>query len=210
MTRLRHATVLLAGCAIVGLLAGCATETDAGAAPDAPVGHSLGSLAPGLPDGEVIAEGTVLEDSDGARVCFAVMESYPPQCHGLPLTGWSWEGLDGAESANGVTWGAYAVQGTYDGESLTVTQPPVLLALYDPMMREDPTGGEPGDTDAATLQRIEEELPERLGDELLSWWPQEGRMWAQVVWDDGTWQDAADADYGDGTVVIQPWLHELG
>ncbi len=210
MTRLRHAAVLLTGCTLVGLLAACASGMDAGAAPDAPVGQSLGSLDPGLPDGEVIAEGTVLEDSDGARVCFAVMESYPPQCGGLPVAGWSWDGLDGAETANGVTWGAYAVQGTYDGEVLTVTEPPVLLALYDPMMREDPTGGEPGDTDEATLLSLEEELPERLGDQLLGWWPQDGRMWAQVIWDDGTWQDAADADYGEGAVIIQPWLREVG
>ena len=29
----------------------------------------------------------------------------------------------------GVTWGTYAVQGTWDGNALTVTQPPIMLAL---------------------------------------------------------------------------------
>lgn len=206
----RRVAVGLAGCAAVGLLAACGSGVDAGSAPDAPDGQSLGSLDPGLPDGEVIAEGTVLDDADGARVCFAVAESYPPQCGGLPVTGWDWDGLDGAETANGVTWGAYAVQGAYDGETLTVTQPPVLLALYDPMMRDDPTGGEPGDADEATLQTIQDELPDRLGTDLLGSWPQDGRLWVQVVWDDGTWQDAADSDFGEEVVVIEPWLREIG
>jgi len=149
-------------------------------------------------------------DAAGARLCFAVMESYPPQCGGLPVAGWTWDGLEGAETANGVTWGAYAVQGTYDGEALTVTQPPILLALYDPMMRDDPTGGVPGDTAESRLLEIQEELPGRLGADLLGSWPQDGRLWVQVVWDDGTWQDAADADFGDDVVVIESWLREVG
>lgn len=210
MKHLRRRMSLLALCATAGLLAACATPSGAGSGADAPVGHSLGSLAPGLPEGEVVGQGTVLEDADGARLCFVVMESYPPQCSGIPLTGWSWNGVDGAETANDVTWGAYAVQGTYDGELLAVTQPPILLALYDPMMPEDPTGGVPGETDDATLLEIQEELPDRLGDALVGSAPQDGRLWVQVVWDDGTWQDAADGDYGDDVVVIQPVLRELG
>jgi len=206
----RPGLALLIGCAAAGLLTACASGADAGAAPDAPVGQSLGSLDPGLPEGEVIAEGTVLKDAAGARLCFAVMESYPPQCGGLPVAGWTWDGLEGAETANGVTWGAYAVQGTYDGEALTVTQPPILLALYDPMMRDDPTGGVPGDTAESRLLEIQEELPGRLGADLLGSWPQDGRLWVQVVWDDGTWQDAADADFGDDVVVIESWLREVG
>ena len=35
-------------------------------------------------------------------------------------------------------------------------------------------------------------------------------MWAQVIWDDGTLQDAADAEYGDGVVIVQSALRPIG
>jgi hypothetical protein len=123
---------------------------------------------------------------------------------------WSWDGVDGSESSGDVRWGAYAVQGMYDGSSFTVTQPPVLLALYDPMAPEDPFGGAPGDTDEATLLEIQEQLPKRLGTAYLSSWPADGRLWVQVLWDDGTWQEAADGEFGEGVVVIQPALRAVG
>ncbi|MGA7147774.1 MAG: hypothetical protein WBX17_04695, partial [Microbacterium sp.] len=99
-----------------------------------------------------------------------------------------------------------AVQGTYDGEAFSVTQPPLMLALYDPMMIDDPTGGEPGAGDEATLLEIQEELPDILGEAYLGSYPDNGRLRVDVVWDDGTWQDAADDDYGDDVVIIIPAL----
>lgn len=200
------------GAALVLGLSACATPgAGPGAAPDAPDGQSLGTVWPAPPETEVIGQGTVIDSGGSAQFCLgAVMESYPPQCHGIALQGWSWEGLDGAEPSGAVTWGAYAVQGTYDGEVFTVTQPPILLALYDPMAREDPTGGRPGTTDEATLLEVQEEIHERLGAEALSSWPQDGRLWLQVVWDDGTWQDAADDDFGEDVVVVQSALRALG
>ena len=137
-----------------------------------------------------------------------VAESYPPQCSGLPVQGWTWDGVEGSEISGDSTWGVYAVHGTFDGETFTVTQPPVMLALYDPMMIEDPTGGEPGPTDEATLLGIQEELPSALGLSYLSSSPQDGRLWVDVVWDDGTWQKAADDDYGADVVVIRSALRE--
>lgn len=204
--------------AATALLAGCATPGIGGAAGDppgeAPDGQRLGSLMPGVPERDVIGQGTVLDDGSGVQLCLVVMESYPPQCHGIPLEGWDWGGLTGSETASGVTWGAYAVQGTYDGRALTVTQPPILLALYDPMASpmasDDPAGGGPGAADDSTLAEVQEQLRERLGEDLLGSYPSEGRVWAQVVWDDGTWQEAADADFGAGVVVIEPWLREVG
>ena len=62
-----------------------------------------------------------------------------PSARGIPLTNWSWDGVEGSETSGDVTWGAYAVQGTYDGEEFAVTQPPIMLALYDPMPFPDPT-----------------------------------------------------------------------
>lgn len=142
-----------------------------------------------------------------AQLCLGpVAESYPPQCTGIPLEGWSWDGVEGSESSGDARWGAYAVHGRYDGETLTVTGPPILLALYDPIRPEDPTGGEPGTADTAMLEQIQGELPERLGDQFVSSSIENGYLWVDVVWDDGTLQDAADAAYGDGVVVVRSAL----
>ncbi len=125
-------------------------------------------------------------------------------------TSWTWDGVEGSESSGGVTWGAYAVQGVFDGETFSVTQPPIMLALYDPMPVPDPTGGVPGAGTEAQLLEIQELLPDRLGDAYLSSWPENGYLWVDVVWDDGTWQDAADEEFGDETVVIRSALRPLG
>ena len=150
-------------------------------------------------------------DVDGdVELCLGpVAESYPPQCSGIPVENLSWEGVEGSESSGDVTWGSYAVQGTYDGDRYTVSAPPIMLALYDPMAFPDPTNGEPGVGDEATLLDIQEDLPTLLGDAYLSSYPENGRLWVDVVWDDGTWQDAADADYGEDVVVIRPAMHVL-
>lgn len=151
-----------------------------------------------------MAQGTVMDVGGDAELCLgAVAESYPPQCSGIPVTNWTWEGIDGAESSGDTTWGAYAVQGTYDGEQFTVTQPPIMLALYDPMMPEDPTAGEPGAGEEAELLEIQEELPDILGEAYLSSYPENGWLWIDVVWDDGTWQDAADEDYGEDKIIVR-------
>lgn len=194
-------TLAVAGLAVTA----CATPSASDAAP----GASLESLSPAPPEGEVVGVGTVMDVAGAVELCLGpVAESYPPQCSGVPLEGWTWNAVDGAETSGETTWGAYAVQGTYDGETMSVTQPPVMLALYDPMMIEDPTGGEPGSTDEATLLGIQEELPSALGDAYLGSTPQDRRLWVDVVWDDGTWQRAADDDYGADVVVIRSALRE--
>ena len=90
-----------------------------------------------------------------------------------------------------------------------MAQAPIMLALYDPMMAEDPTGGKPGNGEEADLVAIQEELPDRLGDAYLSSYPEDGWLWVDVVWDDGTWQDAADAEFGDDVVLIRSALRSL-
>jgi hypothetical protein len=68
---------------------------------------------------------TVLESPDhGPQLCHAVATSYPPQCGGPDVIGWDWAAVDGEESANGTTWGVYRVVGTWDGERLTLAEPP--------------------------------------------------------------------------------------
>lgn len=151
-----------------------------------------------------MTQGTVLDANGDVQLCLgAIAESYPPQCSGIPIDGWSWDGVDGSESASGVTWGSYAVQGTYDGETFTVDEPPIMLALYDPVKPEDPTGGRTGAGTEAQLAELQDDLPDRLGDGYLSSYADNGWLWVDVVWDDGTWQAAADEEYGDDVVVIR-------
>jgi hypothetical protein len=168
-----------------------------------------GALGPSAPSGEVVGVGTVLH-ADGAepQLCLgAVGASLPPQCAGVPLKNWSWDAADGSESAAGTRWGAYAVQGTYDGESLSVTTEPVSLALYDPAPLPD--SPPPGGADEATLRGIQRDLPEWLGDAFLTSAPTDGRLEVTVVWDDGTWQEQADAEFGPGVVRITSALRPV-
>ncbi len=196
--------------AAAALLTSCATPSASTPAAGAPDGPALGSVSPGLPGGDVVGQGTVLDTGNGAQLCLGpVAESYPPQCSGIPLEGWSWDDVDGSDSANGTTWGAYAVQGTYDGEVFTVTQPPIMLALYDPMMRDDPTGGKAGSATDADVDTIQQDLPDLLGDAYLGSYPDNGWVWVDVVWDDGTWQQAAEEDYGADAVVVRSALTEV-
>lgn len=206
----RHLLALALGAASVLALSACATPFAAPAASDAPPGHSLGSLWPAPPEGEVVAQGTVMDVAGDVELCLgAVADSYPPQCKGVPVTNWSWAGLEGSETSGDTTWGAYAVQGTYDGAGFTVTEPPIMLALYDPMAVPDPTGGKRGAGNEAALARIQDDLPAILGDAYLSSGPQNGWLLVDVVWDDGTWQHAANDDYGTGVVLIRSALRTV-
>ena len=96
--------------------------------------------APAAASGKVTGLGLVIEDSGKVQLCLgAVAESYPPQCSGVPLANWSWSGRNDFEDANGVKFATYAVTGTYDGTTLTVTDEPISAALYDPL--PDPSAG---------------------------------------------------------------------
>ncbi|MFB7891149.1 hypothetical protein ACFC1I_02990 [Microbacterium sp. NPDC056044] len=207
MRGLRRPVGIAATAAFVLLgAAACASASPGGTPPP-----SFGVVTPIPPEGEVVATGTVLDTAGDVQLCLgAVAESYPPQCSGLPLEGWSWDGIEGAESSGDVTWGAYAVRGTYDGETFTSTEPPILLALFDPVRPEAPTGGKPGAGDETMLTAIQDELPGKLGDAYLASYPQDGWLWVDVVWDDGSWQDAANAAYGADTVVIRSAITEVG
>lgn len=205
-SRRRFAALALATMSLVAL-AGCAEGSPGGGRP---AGAGLGGVWPPPPEGPVVTQGTVLDADGEVQLCLgAVAESYPPQCSGVPLDGWSWDGVEGSESASGVTWGAYAVQGTYDGEVFTVVEPPIMLALYDPMKPDDPTGGQPGAGTEEQLAQLQDDLPDRLGDGYLMSYVQDGWLWVDVVWDDGTWQAAADEEYGDDVVVIRSVIRTI-
>ena len=215
--RTTRVTWMLGGGALVATLAlgGC-TGSPGSSAPTSsatPAPAPLGVASPAPPEHEVIGTGTVMEVAGEVQLCLGpIMESYPPQCNGIPLAGWSWDGLDGAESSGDTTWGSYAVTGTFDGTTFTLTGEPLLLALYDPMPWPDPTGGQTGSADEATLTTLQDELPARLGSDGSVYFgstPDRGYLWVDVLWDDGTYQDAADAEFGEAVVIIRSALRVI-
>ncbi|MFG6476613.1 hypothetical protein ACFXP7_09515 [Microbacterium sp. P06] len=127
---------------LLAITSGCAT----------PSGGTPPPSAPAL----VVGTGTVIEAAGRAKLCSVVAESYPPQCGaGIELRGWTWEGVEGSDTASDVTWGSYAVQGNVDGDVLNVTEPPILLALYDVAPR------------VATDDPAQKSLDERFGEGFL-------------------------------------------
>lgn len=181
--------------AAVLLLAGCAPQTSPGSAPAVPV--------------DVMGQGTVLQVGDAApQFCLgAVLTSYPPQCSGPELTGWDWETIEGDETADGTTWGAYAVWGSWDGSGLTVTDA-VQLALYDPMPVDDPQMDpeNAGTAGQEALDAAQEALPDEAPVEILSANQVNGYVVGSVVFDDGSVQKWADSRFGAGVVLIRPQL----
>lgn len=205
-----HTAATAAALILIGMLGstGCTPAPITPASSDAPIGQGLGALAPAPPETDVVGTGTVLDDGSGAKLCLGpIMESYPPQCHGITLAGWDWGAVSGFETAGDVRWGQYAVIGSYDGEIFASTGEPVLLALYDVPAMEDPL--EPGTTGQAELDAIVDDIDSRGIPGELSVGAFEGRVWLDVVWDDGTLQRAADDDFGAGAVIVRPVLREV-
>lgn len=160
---------------------------------------------------EVHGVGTVLERDAGPMLCLGpIAESYPPQCDGPPIVGWDWSALDGRQTASGVTWGAYAVWGDWDGETFAVTREPVPAALHDPEAgpsRADPWDESlpPGTLTEADAEHVRAEL-ERLVPGVLGTAFVNGRVVLEVRFDDGTLQSAVDERYGEEAIVVIPSL----
>ena len=208
--RIPRALMLLAAPVLV--LAACATPADPGTSGDVPGGP--GDLGPIAAPGEVVGTGTVLQKGGGdAQFCLgAIAESYPPQCSGPVIVGWEWPDDGMFESANGVTWGTYALTGTWDGVEFTPTQPPIPLALYDtirpePDPREDPANA--GDNSEELLSRVQDELSAWTDVAVLMSYPENGYLWATVLYDDGSIQAYLDDVYGPDVVVVQSALRDL-
>ncbi len=114
-------TLALAGLAV--LAAGCGAGT--GELPDEP---AAGRPSPPPPASSAPlryeATATVLEQPGrGPMLCLgAMLMSLPPQCGDIPLAGWSWDAVEGAQEHSGVRWGEFHVVGTYDGETFTVEE----------------------------------------------------------------------------------------
>lgn len=201
------ASVAVKGLLVVLTLAGCGAVAEPG---------DSGELGPSPPaaSGEVIGQGTVLaKDGGPAMLCLGgVMESYPPQCSGPEIIGWDWEVVEGAESAGGVTWGTYAVQGTWDGSAFTVTQPAIPLSLYDPPAFEDPRldPDNPGAGNEEDLLRLQEDIHQANDTAVLTSYVENGYIFMTVIYDDGTLQDAYNSEYGENIIAVQSALRPAG
>ena len=155
----------------------------------------------------VTGVGTVIEVPGGTpELCLGpVRESYPPQCEGIPLAGWSWAEHPAEQTANpdgpSTSWGSYAVTGTFDGLTLTVTSA-VPLALYDTVAEPSPRPMAPPDLTADQWADVETGV--RLLPGLLTSAREgdSGPVHVEVVHDDGTLQAWADASFGVGAVRV--------
>ena len=205
--------LLLAAAALA--LAGCAGT--AGSSPSSDLAADGGG--PIAAPGEVRGQGTVLQvDDEAAQLCLgAVAESYPPQCSGPEVIGWDWDAVDIKETASGTTWGTFAVTGTWDGTALTITEPAIPLALYDPMPtdpdpRLDPANA--GESSEDTLTQIQDDITAATTDGTQPWpilmsWPENGYLWVTVTYDDGTIQDYYDGLYGADVVIVTSALVDV-
>jgi hypothetical protein len=135
-----------------------ATPTTAGPTATSAADEPAGSGAGG---DRYVFVGTVLEDggaapsgAHGPELCVgAIMDSFPPQCGGVALAEWSWDGVPGVRSQSGTTWAdMLRVVGTYDGETFTPTEAPTAAdpadaaGAYVPDLSpacEQPTLGDP-------------------------------------------------------------------
>ncbi|WP_395640367.1 hypothetical protein [Pseudolysinimonas sp.] len=204
--------LMLAAVPAVLLLAACATPADPGAGGDVVPGG--GQPNPIAASGVVVGQGTVLQkDGEEAQFCLgAIMESYPPQCSGPELVGWEWPDDGMWESASGVTWGSYAVSGTWDGEAFTRGEMVIPLALYDPIRPEPDPRADPanaGDNSEELLLRVQEELAAWTEVTVLQSFPENGYLWATVLYDDGTIQAYLDEIYGPDVVVVQSAFRDV-
>ncbi|SDK90253.1 hypothetical protein SAMN05216298_1939 [Glycomyces sambucus] len=143
--------------------------------------------AGGEGDADAVAEDTVYTGSitvyqgverDSAELCAVVAESYPPQCAGLPVTGWDWEAVE-HEEASGVRWGTFVVTGTFDGKAFTVTGDPLTmdeidLADHPELQYTEPEIGDPAeDLGAAELEAFGTELAEQFPSLVFGSFPDE-------------------------------------
>jgi len=142
-TGMRCRMRLLATLAAIGLLAaltGCGSGSDGPATSDAGGPITVGQLVARSADTPVAVQGLLHLDRGVARMCAAILESYPPQCGepSVELVGLDLAAVEGTTTAGGVTWKEGAVlnlERTVDGRFTVVDASAgfavrVVLGLY--------------------------------------------------------------------------------
>lgn len=205
--RLLITSVLATAAAVsVLLLSGCGNAANEPAA--APSTSAAPPATPVPPANEpVTGIGTVIEKPGSPpELCLGpVRESFPPQCEGIPLSGWDWATTPpDAQTAAGTPvtrWGVYAVDGTFDGLTLTVSSA-VSLALYDAMAEPSASPATPPDLSAAAWDAVEGAVRSVPGLITMERVEDSGPILVTVVYDDGAIQRWADASFGPGAVLV--------
>lgn len=197
---------------LLSLLGGCASAAPAEPEPGASeLPGSAVDLDAISAAGTVSGWATVLQsDAEPPRLCLgAVFDSYPPQCEGPKIAGWDWDAVESEESESGVTWGGYAVTGTWDGHTFGVASA-TSSGLYDVAPYDPHTSPEnAGATPAAALLQIQERLHgETSPVHPLGSWPENGYLFLQVIYDDGTVQHWMDTTFGTDVVVVLSALRD--
>ena len=212
-TTLRRTGLLSAVAASLLVLTACATGPGSGGTPTGPGSDAVTPDGVIAALGRVVGQGTVIQTGDTPpQFCLGpVMESYPPQCSGPEIVGWDWDAVDGDETSGDVTFGSYAIWGTWDGTVFTATES-IMLALYDPMPIEDPLldPENAGDTPEAELTRIQDELNDSSPFPILSSGQMNGYLFVDVLYDDGSLQAWVDQEYLPDTVAIRGALRDEG
>ena len=194
-------------------LAACGTATGPGA-PAAPTASDTPAPPSAVPaaTGPVTGLGTVIEVPGGSpELCLGpVRESFPPQCEGVPLGGWDWQEAGIQEEVpagpgSATRWGTYAVTGTFDGLTMTVTSS-VPLALHDAVVEPSPRPSAPPSLSAEEWADVESGILLLPGMLTSMREGDVGPVLVDVVHDDGTLQDWADAAFGAGTVRVRSAL----
>ncbi len=193
------------------LLPGCGSTAAPGGGP-APTSTTT-SVSEVLPaaTGPVTGQGTVIEVPDGApELCLGpVRESSPPQCEGIPLAGWDWEAA-GVQERSGedpaiTRWGTYAVTGTFDGVTLTVSGS-VPLALYDTIAPPSPRPVAPPEMTEEEWLAVEGAAARLPGALSVQRETPTGPVYVRVVHDDGSIQAMAAEAFGAGAVLVSSAL----
>lgn len=218
MTTLRTAAATLLALLLVLAASGCSggdsptQAADPAAAPDSPAEQPEPPAEVPAAPGKVRSTGlpTVMDTGDGAELCLgAVAESYPPQCSGPAITNWDWAEQEGYDEQGSTRWGTFAVTGTWDGTSFTVTDA-LTGALYDSMVPEPVVLPEPSVSHSvAELEAIAEGLADELPGYQGAFADGEGHVLVDVTYDDGTLQRYVDEAYGAGVVVVNGALVDL-
>lgn len=202
--------------AAVLVLAACGQGVDSGdSGADGPSGSDGTRTREGT--GSVVYRGalTVLQDAESGapELCGAVAESYPPQCGGLPVSGWDWDAVAHEEAA-GVRWGSYVVTGSFDGESLVLTEDPVPteeidLSEYPELQYSEPEIGEPTeDLSVAELQAIADELVAEFPVYVFGGWADEqnGVAFVDALLVTPELKSYVEEHFPEGTVVFSEML----
>ncbi|THV37008.1 hypothetical protein [Glycomyces buryatensis] len=155
-------------------------------------------------------------ERDAAELCGVVAESYPPQCQGLPITGWDWEAVE-HEEAEGVRWGSYIVTGTFDGKAFDITEDPVAtadvdMADYPELDYSEPEIGEPAEElSVEELQAMVDEIAEAFPRIVYGGWADEqnGVALVDTLLVSPELQTYADEHYPQDTVVFSQMLRPV-